>query len=418
MQERTKNKQEKIKFDGYTISKRGNCYQFYMGKELTGQIVRQSLKTDDEQTALKRARELYLGYLADYSPNGLEKKSFKKNALDFIAVTNNPQHKEYMNRLFIPYFSETIGNRRKIRDIDELTNLDMIKYVAYRREQKSAKNNRYVKPTTIIRENNTLRAFLNWCYTTGRIKKQLTLPTIKSKENRYDDEGNPIFEDLSGRRDAFTQDEVKLIFTTLQKEITTEINQHTKRRKELLYNYINILYETGIRPCELRTLTWDNYVADYSTDGGLLVGVYSKKQKDKRNIALSPSLVKLLNQMKESQQAFCRQHNLPFNNDEINIISICSGNDEKNHYEIKAVNELDNGFRKLLDRCGIKHTNSKVLYSFRHYYISSLVENNISIPTIAKQCGTSAKMIEQYYDQSSHLTDMKQLFITPITATV
>ena len=33
-------------------------YQFYMGKELTGEIVRQSLKTDDEKTALKRAREL------------------------------------------------------------------------------------------------------------------------------------------------------------------------------------------------------------------------------------------------------------------------------------------------------------------------------------------------------------------------
>ena len=417
MKERVKNQQEKMKFDGYTVIRRGNSYQYYMSKDLTGEIVRQSLKTYDEKTALKRARELYLGYLADYTPNGLDKKSFKKNAEDFIAMTNNPQHKEYMNRLFIPYFSETIGNRRKIRDISELTNLDLIKYVEYRREKKSTRTHQYAKPATIIRENNTLRAFLNWCYTTGRIKKQLTLPTIKSKESRYDDDGNPIFEDLSGKRDAFTSDEVKLIFSTLQQEIKNEVNQHNRRRKELLYNYISILYETGIRPVELRALTWKNYVADYG-EGGLFVNVYSRKQNNKRNIALSPNLVKLLNNLYQQQKEFCRQHNLPFNEEDINIISLCNGNETKNHYEIKAVKEFDNGFRRLLDRCGIKHINNKVLYSFRHYYITSLVQNETPTLTIAKQCGTSAKMIEQYYDQSSHLADMKQLFIKPIQVAV
>ena len=412
MKER-KNKQEKIKFDGYTIIKRGNSYQFYMGKELTGKIIRQSLKTTDESVALKRARELYLGYVADYSPEGLDKKSFKKNALDFIAITNNPQHKEYMNRLFIPYFSDIIGNKRKIRDIDELTNLDLIRYVEYRRELKSKKTNQYCKPTTIIRENNTLRSFLNWCYKTGRMKKQLTLPTIKSKENRFDDEGNPVFKDLSGKRDSFTPDEINLVFSTLKKEIANEINKHTKRRKVLLYNYISILYECGIRPCELRTLTWSQFVGDYA-DGGLFVDVYSRKQNEKRSIALSPNLVKLLNTMYEQQKDFCEKHNIPFNDDEVRIISICNGNDEKNHYEIKAVNELDNGFRKLLDRCGIKHTNSKVLYSYRHSYISTLVQNETPTISIAKQCGTSVKMIEQYYDQSSHLANMKQLFLQPL----
>ena len=203
-----------------------------------------------------------------------------------------------------------------------------------------------------------------------------------------------------------------LFCSVLKKEIANEINKHTKRRKELLYNYISILYECGIRPCELRTLTWSQFVGDYA-DGGLFVDVYSRKQNEKRSIALSPNLVKLLNTMYEQQKDFCEKHNIPFNDDEVRIISICNGNDEKNHYEIKAVNELDNGFRKLLDRCGIKHTNSKVLYSYRHSYISTLVQNETPMVTIAKQCGTSVKMIEQYYDQSSHLANMKQLFLQP-----
>lgn len=53
MKERVKNQQEKMKFDGYTVIKRGNSYQYYMSKDLTGEIVRQSLKTYDEKTALK-----------------------------------------------------------------------------------------------------------------------------------------------------------------------------------------------------------------------------------------------------------------------------------------------------------------------------------------------------------------------------
>ena len=58
MKERVKNQQEKMKFDGYTVIKRGNSYQYYMSKDLTGEIVRQSLKTYDEKTALKRASRL------------------------------------------------------------------------------------------------------------------------------------------------------------------------------------------------------------------------------------------------------------------------------------------------------------------------------------------------------------------------
>jgi len=72
---------------------------------------------------------------------------------------------------------------------------------------------------------------------------------------------------------------------------------------------------------------------------------------------------------------------------------------------------LDNGFRRLLGRCNIKHKNNKVLYSFRHSYITALVENKTPILNIAKQCGTGTKMIEEYYDQSSHLQDMALLFI-------
>lgn len=402
---------ERIKLDGYTLNKRGNTWQIYISTDLNGKPIRQSLKTSDRSIALKRARELYSDLRVEYDDSSYCKTSFKTNAQDFIAITNNPQHKEYMNRCFIPYFSEKIGNKVKINDIDKLTNLDLVKYVEYRRQLISNKTKRLSKPTTIIRENNTLKAFFKWCYTTGKIHKQLTIPTIRSKENMFDENGKPIFEDLSGRRTAFTKDEIDTIFNTLLSEIKQETNRHTKRRKLLLYYYINILYHTGIRPIELRSLTWQNFLPQYEL-GGLFTGVYSRKQNKKRNIALSPYIVKLLLKLKTHQKSFCEKHNIPFNESEIYIISLCNSCIDKNKHEIKPIKELDNGFRKLLDRCKIPHTSTKVLYSYRHSYISTLVQNETPTINIAKQCGTSVKMIEDYYDQSSHLTNMSQLFIS------
>ena len=110
----------------------------------------------------------------------------------------------------------------------------------------------------------------------------------------------------------------------------------------------------------------------------MFVNVYSRKQNNKRNIALSPNLVKLLNNLYQQQKEFCRQHNLPFNDEGINIISLSMAMKQKITMELRRLKSL----------------------------------------TIAKQCGTSAKMIEQYYDQSSHLADMKQLFIKPIQVAV
>ncbi len=402
---------EKIKFDGYNISKRGNGWQIYVSKTLTGSVIRKSLNTDEKDIAIQRARAYYSELQAEYDTSGLGPRSFKANALDFIALTNNPKHKEYMERCFIPYFGDKIGNRLKIKDITKLTNLDLIKYVEYHRKLLSPKTNLPCKPATIIRENNTLRSFLTWCYASGRIPKELKLPTIRTKENIYDEQGNPIFDDLSGRRDAFTSEELVTIFKTLMEEIKKEVNRHTKRRKILLYYYINILYHTGIRPVELRELTWAQYIREYGA-GGLLTDVYNRKQQNKRSIALSPTIVKILNKLYAHQKHFCEAHKIPFNDKDVKIISLCNTNRSKNFYEIKPIKELDNGFRKLLDRCGIEHSNSKVLYSYRHTYISTLVQKETPAINIAKQCGTSVKMIEKYYDQSSHLSNMEALFVS------
>ena len=404
----------KIKLENYTIQKRGYSWYIYIPKKICGNnVFRATLGTDDKNIALKRARDIFNAKKQENDENIIRKNSFLANATDFLAVNTNPLFKEHMNRCFIPYFSKEIGNRAKINDINKLTNLDLKKYVDHRKQIPSKKKNNTsvpVKPSTIIRENSTLRTFFKWCYENERINKLMKLPTIRAKENTFDESGNPIFDDLSGKRTWFTQKEIDLINSTLLKEIEIEINRHTKRRKQLLYYYINILHHTGVRPCEIRITFWNQFIPNYK-NGGLLKDVYNAKQNRKRDIALSPYVINLLSELKKHQQDFCEKHNILFNENEIKIISICNSNLEKNTFNLKAVNELDNGFRKLLDRCGIDHNNQKVLYSYRHTYISTLVENQVPIINIAQQCGTSSKMIEDHYNQSSHLANMDSLFL-------
>lgn len=411
--------ENEVKFKDYKIYTRRNVWYLYADKKLTGKIIRESLKTCNQTNAITYARERIKQIRGDVEKQRIYSNSFEVNANEFLAMTNNPQHREYMNRCFIPYFTDKIGNKKKINDIKKLTNLDLINYVNYRKTIPSKRKNNDsripVKPTTIIRENNTLRTFFKWCYENERIDKSLKLPTMKSKENVFDENGNPIFDDLSGRRDAFSDDEIHLIFTTLLKEIRQEVNRHTKRRKILLYYYLNILYHTGIRMCELRNITWSQFVPEY-LNGGLFLNVYSGKQKKKRNIAISPELSQLLLKLKNRQQTFCKKHNLPFDENEVKIISQCNSNLQLNKFNLVAVKELDNGFRNLLDRCKIEHYNYKVLYSFRHTYVTLMLEQDTPILDIAKQCGTSIKMIEEHYDQSSHLKNMALLFVkSPIS---
>lgn len=122
--------------------------------------------------------------------------------------------------------------------------------------------------------------------------------------------------------------------------------------------------------------------------------------------------MKELLKLKTEQQEFCQKHNIPFDDNEVNIISLCNENVSKNKYELVRVKEFDNGFRNLMDKCGIEHKNKKTLYSFRHTYISRLIEKGVPVKNIASQCGTSIEMIEKFYDnKNSHMANREWLFV-------
>ena len=379
-----------INFNGYSINKRGNGWYLYINK--VGDMekpYRESLHTADEKDACAKAKEIFKQVMDEH----LNKTS---SQFGFVALVE--------------------GFLRKINDIRKITHTDICNYIKYRRSIKSRNNKgqeigNIVKNTTIKREIQTLKAFFKWCYNKGLLSKPIEFPEIKDKEQLRDENGNDIFEDLSGKRDAFTNDEVKNLLSTALSDIASTVNQFTKRRKKLQYTYIFTLNETGIRTCELRELKWSCFTV-LADGSGTFYNVYSKKKKDKRDVAVSPEAVKELLKLKKEQQEFCQKHNIPFNENEVYIISLCNENVSKNKYELVRVKEFDNGFRNLMDKCGIEHKNKKTLYSFRHTYISRLIEKGVPVKNIASQCGTSIEMIEKFYDnKNSHMANREWLFV-------
>ena len=63
-------------------------------------------------------------------------------------------------------------------------------------------------------------------------------------------------------------------------------------------------------------------------------------------------------------------------------------------------NEFSGNLRKILDTLNLKRDahGDRTLYSLRHSFVSWELQNGTPIAAIAKQCGTSAEMIERHYN--------------------
>ncbi len=399
-----------IKNKNYQIAQRGSTYYFIVGKSLTGESIRKSLKTDNLEIAKERAKREYDLLLDAYATNlsNVNEKGFVHLAYQFLKENTYKKHREYMERLYIPYFGKTIGDSHKIKDVSKLTNKDLTRYLQFRRKVKTRSGD-VVKNSTIQREKQTLVQFFKWCYENDYIAKQLMFPSTSIKETVRDEDGNPVHSDLSGRRDRFTDAEVELIFNQYEKEITNETNRHQKRRKVLAYQVCQFLLNTGMRPVCLRSLNWSKF--EVQEDGSSIFhNVYSNKTKNKRDIIVSPKMTQMLLDLKKKQETFAIEHHLTFDPEMVNVFSLCNHTQEDG-FEFKPVMEFDGGFRKLLVRCGIKGKYEKTLYSWRHTYISKMIEKDVPLKKIAAQCGTSVKVIEAYYDQSCNLIQKEDLYL-------
>jgi len=149
---------------------------------------------------------------------------------------------------------------------------------------------------------------------------------------------------------------------------------------------------SGLRVDELHRMTWRNM--DW-TKGDLKLE-YVGKRKSARKMVLRYSAIAAIARIGRRRQQWLEQQGEPaILNPNERIMSMPSG------IPIASFKKM---FRLLLEECGFEYKNANErhsLTSLRHTYATrSLTQKHRLRPTmeaLAKQMGTSPKMIEQYY---------------------
>jgi integrase len=245
-------------------------------------------------------------------------------------------------------------------------------------------------PQTLNRENTVLRQMLKFAHTHEWIDKLPVVPFLAEALTRR-------------RRRDFTTDEYLLLRLTAIKRIrhlpadkTPAEQRHIRHQRQLLYDVIQLLANSGLRVDELRSVTWR--CVDWQ-NGDIILERAGKRRSSRRLVLMRPAIRALL-RLAQRRRNWQKNHaeSVLLHSDE-KIIALPNG---------KSVRQLDTGFDLLLKACGFRYSeviNKHALTSLRHTYATRALTrkgtNKISTHVLSLQMGTSERMIRAHYGHDS-----------------
>jgi len=374
--------------------------------------VRRSTKETVFELAKRKATEDYREHEYKHKNNMQTNIVYVRNAITkfFDYTTNSNKHsvkhqqqlKNTWQRYMAGYF-----NDMKIGDItddklDEYWDWRNAFYITGEGKERILANKNRVNAKTQSSKNikkkfaygsakveaSLINQFFAWCY---RDNQSYTTKILKIKAS-----GAFSKEELSknNRRDNFTKDEWKKITLNLGnyvngKGIFKNKNDnplHARQRKNLRL-YIMFLASTGARVGEAKHLRWKDVAYDKENDTGkfFIAAETSKTRKKRFTLSHSNHIFDELIKWKEETE-FADDNDLVFyTKDKDGKQKIC---------------DVSVSFKTFLTKIGLlKGTDNKsrTLYSLRHSYATMRLEDGAEVYNVAKNIGTSVKMIEQHY---------------------
>jgi integrase len=359
--------------DGVYLKKVGGIYQCYF--RLDGRQIRRSTKTgtlsDAKLTALTWFRDAQLK-----RANGeeIERVSFarlKRSYVDHIKGQSKADyHSQTIERHFVNFFA-------KFDDVSKVRSADILDYVRARR----AKGSDSPAPQTVNRENTVLRQLLRYAVDRGWMKSAPNIPNESERLTRR-------------RRRHFTWEEYRTLHRTARKRAAEFNGQPLKTRqrwqRELLYDYVLVLSNTGMRVDESKTVIWRNVDLENAT----ILLEHAGKTRSSRRIVMRATAVKALTRLRERRSAHLSRTSAKLDQNE-KVFVMEDGTE---------VASLKKGFDQLLQACGFKYgsvAERHALTSLRHTYatfrLTTKSGKRATVRALAKQMGTSERMIERHY---------------------
>jgi len=404
---------------------------WYCALKIPGQkTIRRSLKTITREDAERKAEEIWFD-LNQRSQRGLSlsTKRFELVAKGFINDLKTkveqdsklaPIDQQFkpallrsktlaVNKYLIPYFDG--------KNLQDITDQHVSNYEPWRRnywltgtgsEQthiEYVRNGRKVKRPKVNREQKEP----NW----NTINKELTtlrhIFEFARKSNIIEGREVPLIKNVrkprnhKSKKPGLTEQELKHLLKTLVEKYKTQTNPKHKRSHKLLLYYVSWLCLTGIRVAEAKNLKISD-CRKFKKDGKEYLKVFVHGKGASRELVALGEAITVLDNIETFHKDNAQLNRWQYNTDTPLFV------DQYGKPVGSFANSLNRAFKDadlLYDVYDKKRSGS----AFRKYYITNaLLVGNINYFELAKQCGNSVSIIEEYYAEID-VTQKPEMFI-------
>ena len=417
-------------FDEACIFKRGKYWQFRMWLTKEKKYARLSLKTKNQDTAIEKAKQLYhelmAGQLAGRSYYSKTTKQGVEEYLQQRALDVNAGYivKGRYNtvKIHLEHWLDYIGRDTKLKELEKT---DCENYLHARTKTKKQVR---VSQVTVANEQSSINALIKWLYK----RKETYIEAFDIKPMKRIDRG-----DESLRRSIFDEDEIEDIKNVLHDyiaEAARNTDDEASCVKLITGYYLLISIITGLRRGEQLALRWSDIELMEKTvkretkdktkdkqeekkqeeDEGeeekqtfnlvkIVVRAETSKVRKTRKFAVEDleyfdnlfkfQYARLTNKMKSSERQKHFGQMLLFS---VNGVTAITARAIKHH------------FNRVVELAEIKNTDKRTLvpYSFRHNFITRMLNRGAGLVAVSEMCGTSVAQIERTY---YHTTEAKMI---------
>ena len=276
----------------------------------------------------------------------------------------------FLKTYAVPYFT-----KNKITDISAK---EIAKFFDWRRA-----NSKRKAPTeaTILHETSQFSTFLRWCHRRGHLDREIRLDRPKQDGSR-----RPHFDAADWRK-----------LTRFLREWVKQ-GEHKSgpihRDRVMLTSYVLILANTGVRVGEARGLRWRDVESEPTTDPSevnIIVHV-TGKTGSREVVARTPEVQTYFRRIWDLR---CGEMDgeTPLKDDFI----FC-------HRDGAPIHSFKKGFMTLITEAGVEKDREgqrRTIYSLRHTYATFRLHEGVDHYVLARNMGTSVKMLEQFYGHMS-----------------
>lgn len=185
------------------------------------------------------------------------------------------------------------------------------------------------------------------------------------------------------QREEFTPQEYRKLHSFGRKWIKQARTPYNKWYRTVAYNFVLIMCNTGMRPSEARALLWRDIESNTDNEGRTVVVLHVRGKGKHRKLVAPESVADYIDRIRKISNA--KKPDDP-------LFTTFDGTPTRTLYH-DLIETLLRESELQISSSGKRRTT----YCFRHTYATFRLSEGVDVYFLAKQMGTSVKMIEDHY---------------------